>query len=80
MCLFSCEADAARPPAPYSNDAAQLYARALLMPAAPFDALDRQTEDHLLAEEFNVPLEQVELRREDLTANRPARPEVLARA
>ena len=72
MCLFSCEVDAARPRVPYRSEVALLYARALLMPAAIFDALDRELEDHVLAEEFGVPLEQVELRREDLVAEGPA--------
>lgn len=72
MCLFSCEADAARSRLAYSTEGALLYARALLMPAALFDGLDRELEDHLLAEEFNVPLEQIELRREDLLAQGPA--------
>ncbi len=70
MCLFSCELDAApRPRARYRDQAAEAYARTLLMETELFDALDRVLEDHLLAEEFNVPLEQVELRREDLIAH-----------
>ncbi len=72
MCLWSCEVDAVRPRIPYRTEVALLYARALLMPADLFDALDRELEDHVLAEEFNVPLEQVVLRREDLLAQQPA--------
>ena len=66
VCLWSCEVDAQRYPVPWNPAAAEAYARDLLMPAAFFDALDRGLADHVLAQDFNVPLEQVELRREDL--------------
>lgn len=73
VCLRSCEVDARRVPVRWPPRAAEVNAHALLMPTRMFDALDRDLPDHLLAEDFNVPLEQVELRRGDLAAQRATR-------
>ncbi len=68
LCLWSCEVDARC--ARWDPGAAEIYARALLMPAELFKALIRELPDHVIAEELCVPLEQVALRRGDLRAGR----------
>ena len=69
---WSCEVDARRVPVRFDPLAAEVYARALLMPAELFEALKRELPDHVIAEDLNVPLEQVALRRVDLAAGRAA--------
>lgn len=65
LATFSFELDAGTIPHPYADERAALYARALLMPFDEF--LPRADQpDHLLAEHFVVPLEQVDQRRRDL--------------
>lgn len=60
----------------YSHDRAELYARAVLMSDAAFDA--RQIEgDDALAAIFNVPVDQVRLKRDDLVTGRTP-PRVIA--
>jgi hypothetical protein len=49
----------------YRDDRAALFARTLLMPDGDFDALHLER-DYVLAECFNVPLDQVALKRNDL--------------
>jgi len=71
VCVWSCEADAGALPGGWDPVTAELYARALLMPAELFEGLDRGLADHQLAEHFCVPLEQVRARRQD--AQRAAR-------
>ena len=66
VCLWSCGVDARRIPARFDPGAAELYARALLMPAELFAELARELPDHVIAEDLSVPLEQVALRRADL--------------
>ena len=73
LCVWSCEADAGNAALGRGPAAPEVYARALLMPAGLFDPLDLELADHELAELFNVPLEQVEARREDLAAQRAPR-------
>lgn len=52
---------------PYDDDLAQFYARILLMPNDDFGVLRGTMGDaDLLAEHFNVPLEQVAAKREDV--------------
>ena len=70
VCVWSCETDTRNVPVAWDPGAAEVYARALLMPTELFDPLDLKLFDHELAELFSVPLEQVELRREDLLAQR----------
>ena len=72
LCLWSCEVDARRVPIRFDPRAAEGYARALLMPAELFDALESELPDHVIAEDLSVPLEQVALRRADLAAERAA--------
>ena len=74
VCLWSCEVDARRVPVRFDPCAAEVYARALLMPAEIFRVLERELPDHVIAEDLSVPLEQVALRREDLAAERAAGP------
>ena len=73
VCLWSCELDARDVPVRFDPVAAEVYARALLMPAELFAALARELPDDVIAEDLNVPLEQVALRRADLVAERAAR-------
>ena len=70
VCVWSCETDTRNVPVAWDPGAAEVYARALLMPTELFDPLDLKLFDHELAELFSVPLEQVEFRREDLLAQR----------
>ena len=72
VCLWSCEVDTGRLPVGWDPLAAEVYARALLMPAELFEGLERELPDHVIAEDLNVPLEQVALRRADLAAERAA--------
>lgn len=72
VCLWSREVDARRVPVRWDPGVAEVYARALLMPADLFEELERELPDHVLAEDLNVPLEQVERRRADLGAERAA--------
>ncbi len=51
---------------PYDDDQAQFYARILLMPNDEFESLAGRLHDVELAEHFNVPLEQVRAKREDV--------------
>ena len=69
VCVWSWETDTRNVPVAWDPGAAEVYARALLMPTELFDPLDLKL-FHELAELFSVPLEQVELRREDLLARR----------
>ena len=50
----------------YDDELAQFYARILLIPNDEFEALHRTMADVDLAEHFNVPLEQVSAKREDI--------------
>ena len=68
ICIWSLDVDAGRLAIPWDQLQLEVYARALLMPAELFEPLDRELAEHELAEHFGVPLEQVELRREDLAA------------
>ncbi|MDQ4049109.1 MAG: ImmA/IrrE family metallo-endopeptidase [Actinomycetota bacterium] len=68
ICIWSLDVDAGRLPIRWDQLLLEVYARALLMPTELFDPLERELPDHELAEHFGVPLEQVELRREDLAA------------
>jgi hypothetical protein len=51
---------------PYSDDQAAFYARMLLIPNDAFEALCHELSDAELAEHFNVPLEQVAAKRQDI--------------
>jgi hypothetical protein len=53
-------------PEPYDADVAQFYARWILMPNDDFARLSSGKNDAELAEFFNVPVEQVAAKREDL--------------
>lgn len=58
-------------PEPYDADVAQFYARWILMPNSDFARLSSGMDDTELAELFNVPVEQVAAKREDIrVANR----------
>jgi hypothetical protein len=56
---------------PYSDAQAGFYARLLLLPNEEFEELCDQLSDSELAEEFNVPLEQVAAKREDIDIDLP---------
>jgi hypothetical protein len=51
---------------PYSDDQAAFYARMLLMPNDTFEALCDDLSDVELAEHFNVPIDQVRAKRDDV--------------
>jgi hypothetical protein len=51
---------------PYSDEQAAFYARMLLMPNDDFERLCEDLSDAELAEHFNVPLDQVPAKREDI--------------
>ncbi len=68
LCIWSLDVDAGRLAMRWDQLLLEVYARALLMPAELFEPLEGELADHQLAEHFGVPLEQVELRREDLVA------------
>jgi hypothetical protein len=70
LCVYSAEVDGGTAPdgaRGYSPDAGERYARRQLMPDHLFRRL-ALCADHELAEAFLVPLEQIPLRRCDLTA------------
>jgi hypothetical protein len=70
MCVYALEVEDGLEPPPYTDARAEAYARRALMPRADF--LRRlELPDHRLAEAFNVPLEQMVLRRAEL-ASTPA--------
>ena len=58
----------------YDADLATFYARAALIADGAFLCLDDGRPDAALAEEFNVPLEQIEAKRYDLAFLHPRRP------
>ncbi len=67
MALFALEIDAGQLPGPYSDAIAKLYARCILIPDDEFiDYL--LCPEHRVAELFNVPLEQIRLKRLDIAA------------
>jgi hypothetical protein len=67
MALFALEVDAGELPAPYTDPLAALYGRCILIPDDEF--LERAPwSDHHLAELFDVPLEQIRLKRLDITS------------
>jgi hypothetical protein len=68
ICIWSLDVDAGRLAIPSDQSLLEVDARALLMPTELFEPLERELADHELAEHFGVPLEQVELRREELAA------------
>ena len=70
LCIWSLDVDAGKLAMPWDQLLLEVYARALLMPAELFEPRDGKLPDHALAADFGVPLEQVELRREDLAALR----------
>lgn len=58
---------------PYDDAVAEFYARSALMPNEEFLEADDGRADAQLAEQFNVPLDQVEAKRYDLAFLRPPR-------
>jgi hypothetical protein len=67
MYVYALEVEDRLEPPPYTDARAEAYARRALMPKADF--LRRlQLPDHRLAEAFNVPLEQVAVRRAELAS------------
>jgi hypothetical protein len=65
MCLYSHDVDRAQVPGPYSDCAAELYARCVLIPDSEF-GLHAGWSDAALAWQFGVPVEQVAAKRHDL--------------
>jgi hypothetical protein len=65
MCLYSHDVDQGQVPGPYSDGAAELYARCVLMPDREFDLYAGWSDD-ALAWQFGVPVEQVAAKRRDL--------------
>jgi len=66
MCVYALEVEDRLEPPPYSDARAEAYARRALMPRRDF-AIRLKLPNHRLAEIFNVPLEQVALRRAELS-------------
>jgi len=67
MCLYAGRLKGAEPSVPYDDERAEYFARALLMDDDEFRHLDaNRFDDQLLAGHFNVPIEQVEAKRQDL--------------
>ena len=64
MCLYSHDVDHREVPGPYSDAAAELYARCVLIPDDEF-ALYGSWSDAAVAWRFGVPLEQVAAKRDD---------------
>ena len=64
-----------RPPCaePYDHELAAFYTRAALIADEAFLCLDDGRPDAVLAEHFNVPLEQIDAKRYDLAFLRPRR-------
>jgi Zn-dependent peptidase ImmA (M78 family) len=67
MAFFARDVMSGRLPGPYSGRRAEHFARCALLPDEEFAALERFPEA-VLAEYFNVPLEQVAEKRVDLEA------------
>jgi hypothetical protein len=67
MCLFAERVQAGELPGPYSDHRAELYARSALIDDDEFRrATNEGLDDRELAARFNVPLEQIDAKREDL--------------
>lgn len=66
MCLYSHDVDHGHVPGPYSDGAAELYARCVLIPDDEF-ALYGRWSDAAAAWRFRVPPEQVAAKRHDVT-------------
>lgn len=64
MCMYSRDVDQAAVPGPYSNSAAELYARCVLIPDQEFDVAASCSDDQL-AHRFGVPVEQIAAKRGD---------------
>jgi hypothetical protein len=72
MCAYAFDVTAGTLPGPYTDEDAELFARCALMPDSDFDRVQAESEA-TLAEAFNVPLEQVMLKRDDLLRHPPRR-------
>lgn len=68
MALYARDVQTGQQPGPYNDEHAELFARcALIDPAAFWAELDRPNDE--LAQHFQVPVEQIALRRHDLALN-----------
>jgi hypothetical protein len=65
MCLYSGDVDQGEVPGPYTDWAAELYARCLLIPDDEFERFAPEADEEL-ALRFSVPIEQVGEKRRDL--------------
>jgi hypothetical protein len=65
MCLYSRDVDEGEVPDPYSDYAAELYARCVLLPDDEFERHVRES-DGELAGRFSVPVEQVAQKRREI--------------
>jgi hypothetical protein len=67
MCVFADRVSTGELPGPYSDDRAELYARCALIDDDEFRRADAEhPDDETLAQQFNVPFEQVAAKRQDL--------------
>jgi hypothetical protein len=67
MCVYALEVEDRLEPPPYTDTRAEAYARRALMPRSDF-LTRRELPDHRLAKVFNLPLEQIVLRRAELAS------------
>lgn len=70
MCVWALEIERGVIPGPYTDERAARYTRWLFMPPEDFGRVDRLA-NHELAEHFNVPLEQVEIHRQEVFRQNP---------